>query len=590
MLNIACPKCYAEIALPESIQSGSSCPSCGLDLSKDELEMLQVLAAGISLSAWQYGNRFLEQVRKAGKVETHYSIEPIQALTYLASVIGAGILGNAAYDVIKNRCLAALRALRRTQSLKDSEWGESDDLVFEKLTSLAKGYIDHRRSPFVASTELATVFNILEFEEPSRFLTASEIDTLIQLLSKYERLRLREAQTYRHDNIDYLGMLHALRTGHSEQIFRFVEKRAFAQIAEEVRFALADRDIDRVHEINGQALTGFLGKWQRELGIVFELIENSILAVRNQHGPEVRITVRGSTVVVQDNGPGMTYLEMFRYFLQPDVSGWQHLGILQADQTYERCGLGVTGGLMWCESLIVESQKKGAERCGLELTIRGLTDIALCARESDSHWRRDHGTTIAIELCLHPRDVWRENGMSYRQLWDTPVGQVESLVKESIKDLCSMVDDSVAVLLNNERINSVANRGVGPFRVVAGGFVGKALENKQGADIDVYSAPSPLIRAEPEWERPERNLRCWIELYQNGLFVSRTWLQRLIEMRDLVVTPFQAHRLTGFVLRCFLPSDIPLSVGKSGLPADQPNTARIATAIINLISADRRPE
>lgn len=95
---------------------------------------------------------------------------------------------------LKNRCFAALRALRQKQSLKDSEWGTTDELVFEKLTYLAKGYIEHRRSPFLASTELATVFNTIEFEEPSRFLTASEVDTLIQLFVKYEQLRSEEVQ------------------------------------------------------------------------------------------------------------------------------------------------------------------------------------------------------------------------------------------------------------------------------------------------------------------------------------------------------------------------------------------------------------
>jgi len=588
-LNIACPNCFAEIALPASIHAGLSCPACALALSKHELEMLHALAAGVSFFAWQYGNRFLAQVRQTGKVETHYKLEPIQVLTYLASVIAAGILGNAAYDIIKNRCLAALRAVRRSQSLKDSEWGETDDLVFEKLTYLAKGYVDHRRSPFFSSTELGTVFNVIEFEEPSRFLTASEIDALVQLFTKYERLRLKEAQADRSDNIDYLGMLHALRTGYSKQIFSFVEMRAFAQIADEVRHALSDRDIDKVHEINSHALTGFLGKWQRHLGMLFELIENSILAVRNQHEPEVHITVRGSTVVVQDNGPGMTSREMFQYLLQPDVSGWQHLGVLQHDQTYDRCGLGVTGGLMWCESLIVDSQKDGAERCSLELTIRNLTDIALCARESKGHSGWIHGTRVAINLCLHPRDVWREDGPNYRELWNMPVGEVESFVIEAIKDFSCMVDDSVTVLLNNDRVNSVANRGVGPLDVVVGGFEGKAFKDHQSVHIDVYSAPTPMIRAEPNWEQIERDLRCWIELYQNGLLISRTWLQQLIDSRDLVVTPFQAHRLTGFVLRCFLPCNLPLSVGKSGLPADLPNTARIASAIISLISPERRP-
>ncbi len=302
----------------------------------------------------------------------------------------------------------------------------------------------------------------------------------------------------------------------------FAQKRAFAQIAEEVLCLLAGCDIEYVHNKSSQDLTGSFGKWQRHLGIVFELIENSILATRNQRSPEIEITVRGGTVVIQDNGPGMTHRELFRYFLQPDASGWQDLGILQLDQTYVRCGLGVTGGLMWCESLVVESKKVGHTPCGLALTIRNLTDITLCPREPDTTSRRPYGTRIAVDLCLTPRAVWPQDGMEYRKIWDIPVGQVESLVELSIKDVCSMVDDSVAIMLNGDRINSVGNRGAGPFVAVARGLAGEAYKDKQDVHLTVYSAPSRGGRGETTWWEPERKLECWLELYQNGLLISCT--------------------------------------------------------------------
>jgi hypothetical protein len=134
---IACPNCLEPVKLNSNV-----CSYCGVDLNISDLEKIDYAAHNIHYWAWQYGKNFYDEYKKTGKIESRYFITPLEILSYLASIVAAGIIGNVAYDLVKTAALKAIRKLRskhETASIFQNDETDEDNL--EILNKLAKAYV-----------------------------------------------------------------------------------------------------------------------------------------------------------------------------------------------------------------------------------------------------------------------------------------------------------------------------------------------------------------------------------------------------------------------------------------------------------------
>lgn len=181
--TIACPRCLGMVE-PESRE----CRECLAVLTDSDRRNLAIAAHGIYYWSWQYGIAFNREYEASGRVESRFALFPMDILSYLASVIAAGVIGNFAYDAVKT---VALRAISRLRSRRETAAvinpNQSDEQNLQLLMSIAQAYVEHNQTPFAKESKYATLFSTIEFSEPGEFLAPELLVELEEIYSKHAK-------------------------------------------------------------------------------------------------------------------------------------------------------------------------------------------------------------------------------------------------------------------------------------------------------------------------------------------------------------------------------------------------------------------
>lgn len=182
-ITIACPHCLG-IVEPESLE----CNECHAVLSDSERRNLAIAARGIYHWSWQYGIAFNSEYEESGRIQSRYAICPMDVLSYLASIIAAGVIGNFAYDVLKTlalRTIARLKSHPETATVIDPHL--SDEQNLQLLVEIAQAYVEHHQTPFAKQNKYATVFLTIEFSELGQFIAPELLVELEEIYSRHAK-------------------------------------------------------------------------------------------------------------------------------------------------------------------------------------------------------------------------------------------------------------------------------------------------------------------------------------------------------------------------------------------------------------------
>lgn len=603
IINIACPKCLSPMAItvikdknnwahrPVTLYEDyqkvehfghTTCKACGLPLTSEQCKRLVEASTEVSYWAWQYGKAFWDELREKGTIRERYILEAAEVLTYLASVIGAAIIGNASYDAAKSLCLRIIKRLKDKRALPEEITGESEEETFDSLYALAEAFLHYQESPFGQPQGLEKVFRTLRYGEPSRFIHEDRLHALLGIFKKYNTAHVFQLEALTRDNVDFL-LLVLLIENHikgdevldllaarrpqkaSQQLHRYLTQARYldestmrSEREERLRF-LHERAEERLRNVPAD---------DRDLSFILEVIENAILAVDNLNDATVSIDIKGNSVSVADNGVGMSYRDIFYFYLYPHESGWFSLGHLKPEEHYEHGGFGLKRNLLSCDELIVESRSIAGNYAHVALSFGDGPEAFLWFPEETNQLFQNRGTKVSLQLSIGPR--WP--AFSRCGLWKWTHQEIEEYIKSNVSKYCKMVDDRVQIFLNGSRLNTSSNRGNGPYRILLDKFP-ERLDELKDIPIDVYWADSSI----------ERDRNCLYEIYHNGLYVGSDDLFRRLREAEVDIESVVLHKLNKKIIRFFLPPTVHLAWGKSTLPSYEINEGYLAKKLIELV-------
>ena len=307
----------------------------------------------------------------------------------------------------------------------------------------------------------------------------------------------------------------------AKQIFDLLAQRNFEQ-AFGLLTDIGNWDPKRIPEAANGELVGHVYRNHRRLGIVFELIENSLIAVSKVNSPEIAIEVVGRRLSVKDNGVGMDVPTLFQYFFMPGESGWLEQGY---DLEKENTGTGITCGLMWLDQLQVESRTEDGDSCWAELEINDWSRMNLSvADETITIKHHTCGTTAQVLFCNRQRSSW-DTGANLEAFRGMSDSEIEQKLIEEVEQICRFVGDEVLITLNGRAINGQSTRGAGPTHITVAEFP-EYFSHMKNIGIEVYA--DSFLRPTRELTYEEQPVfRCSIELYRRDLFVcedSMRWV------------------------------------------------------------------
>jgi hypothetical protein len=579
-LSIACPSCLGLIEL-----NSKECKECGVVLTDDERLYLSMASEGVYYFGWQYGIPFYYEYQETGQIKSRFCLTPNEILSYLASVIAAGVIGNFTYDLIKG---SAFRVLKKLQSKKEINFvidpNKSEEQQFDLLFKLAEGYIEYKKTPFpVLNRELSEVFSTIEQNEPGKFLSPGLIVELKKIYFKYsktiseEETREIEEKKRNRNKLDYLKFVYIMRLNLlgkdvSNEIIRYLAEEEY-ELASSLLEKKTDFNTDEVYQyLNGPSLD----RITRPINVILELIENSILALQNTPDAKLTINISGKRVSIEDNGPGMSPETVFDHLLIPWHVGWVKNGILTDCETFHRIGVGFTASLIWCNRVIVETKAKDFKPISVELAINNENDMKLFGHQSDVT-KMGTGTRIKVELSQPFRTRWYAVGPGCKINWHQD--NFDLTLVGLIRSYCRLVNKRIAIIVNGEIINDEKRRGFGP-KVVSFKLNEKLYRNK--LSIPIYVMPITEEKNDLDYYGGRTSydgFKCIFEFYQNGLFLFHHSLE-YSEKRNL--SEYQKSRLNNFIIRVFLPGHFMLLNSKLGLP--YMSEAYIIEQVLDLVS------
>ncbi|OHD18802.1 MAG: hypothetical protein A2086_03250 [Spirochaetes bacterium GWD1_27_9] len=570
--SIACPRCLEEIT-----QNTKICPKCRLVLSDKDISILAITAEGISLWAWEYGIPFYNEYKETGKIVTRFCLEPLGILSYLASVVAAGVIGNLAYDLIKEAAIRIIKKIRnhpKTTIVIDPK--KSDEENLKILFKLTKMYVDYYKTPFGIDGEFAKVFSIIELSEPGKFLSPGLLLKLEKIYSESD-LQSLTSSTLETQKLDYLTYVYSM-THHVEENDKVLKYLSTSQFTEANNLLSKGKDGQaRLAKEGTTLLHGVYNvsrdRYTRGMNFAVELIENSIMALQHIPNARLSINIAGNECTIEDNGPGMSPYILFDVLLLPEREGWIKYGILKENEvSSSSTGVGFVTSLLWCDKVIVESKAAETEMIAIEILIKNMNDIQLF-RRPNSGLKLNQGTKIYLHLCEPPRMHSFSTGPISK------VGYQEDLAKSLImliRSYCGLVENRIAVYLNGELVNDEHKRGIGPNQVSVK-FSERFREmdnfiNKDLLDIPIYFAQLPestnMIDYYSQNIYDHKGFKAVVEYYHYGLFQFYTILSDQTEIagHKIEISDYQKYRLNHLIIRVFLPGHFPLLIGRQGLP------------------------
>jgi len=537
-------------------------------------------AEGISLWAWKYGVPFYEEYKETGQIRTRFYPEPLEILSYLASVVAAGVIGNVAYDLIKGAATRALQKLRshpKVDIVVDPK--KSDEENLKLLFQLARMYVDYYKTPFGIDGEFAKVFSTIKLSEPGKFLGLGLVLELERIYSESASKSLT-ASVPETQQLDYLTYVYSM----TQNVLRNEEQNQVLECLATGQQTLASNLLAKGKD--GQARLAKAGttllhgvfhasrdRYTRGMNFAVELIENSIMALQHIPNAVLSINVSGNECTIEDNGPGMSPYALFDVLLLPEREGWIKYGILKEDEVSpSSTGVGFITSLPWCDKVIVETKASEAEPITIEIIIKNVDDIQLFRRPGLVP-RLNQGTKIYLQLCEPSRMPSFGTGPISK------VGYHEDLSTRLImliQSYCGLVDNRIAVYLNGERVNNEPKRGVGPYQVSVKlserfGELDKFIP-KDLLEIPIYFAPFPQSLDKIDYYSRSTDyyskFESVVEFYHYGLFQYYTYFSNQIAIagEKIEISEYQKRRLDHRIIRVFLPGCFPLLLGRQGLP------------------------
>ncbi len=386
-------------------------------------------------------------------------------------------------------------------------------------------------------------------------------------------------------SIDYLQMVEAVTGSHMSgqdamnRIVRPLSQNNHAEARAEIAQAAQGVDLERARA----SLSGMSrDRAGRACNLLFELVENAVLAVSNTDDAEVRIDVSGRRLTVQDNGPGMTASAVFDALLIPGHSGWFKYGLLQKGQTYDREGMGFTLALLWGRRISVDTCVKGGGRTVLHFVVDEAHDISFSSWVESGYGGRI-GTTVTIELRDPLPRTYSTGPASKIYLWQHG-DDIDNALRWLVHSYCAFVNPRIRVFLDGRTVNQGNVPGDGPQ------VVRLVLADHLSCNVGIpfFTATISDTEGHPDHYTGRNHGFQWIvEFYQNGLFLFFDYLPDANSLSCLYtekingLSDFQKTRLNDRIMRVFLPAAFPLLIGRLGLPAMA--EARIIELIVDKV-------
>lgn len=638
-ISIACPKCLSPIdvavtkghhnlahhpivlyekdcANESSIGIHTSCKVCGLPLTHEQCGHLLEASTEVSYWGWQYGKAFLDELRSKGNIRERYLLESTEVLTYLSSVITAAIIGGVAYDTVKSFCIGIIKKLKESKASPQVINEQSEEMDFESLYSLADTYLHFKETPFGEPRDLEKVFHVLKYKEPSRFLRNNQLQELADIFGKYNPTHNFQMETSSSDHVDYLLLVWLIfnHIGRDEVLEHLINKQ-LKQATQRLMYHIKpgsnskerEERLSFLQKRGAERLTN-VPRDSRNLALVLEVIENAVLAIEDIDDAVLSLEIKGNCVTVIDNGVGMSYRDIFYYYLYPHKSGWFQLGHLKKERHYEHGGFGVKKNLLSCEELRIESKSVNDEYAHVALTIGSKHNSRLWFPEETRDLFPYRGTKVSLELSIGPQlpDFLRWG------LWQSSYQDIEDYIIETVSRYCRMVDDRIKVFLNGKRLNTLRNRGDGSYQIIVDEFP-ELLDNIRNVPVDIYWADcdkdiqrannaedttqeivndfpddaSPLLvdmfRSFSDRDEEKRQDFCLYEIYHNGLHVSTGDLFHLLREEGIVLKSSALRKLNHKTIRFFLPPVVKLVWEKGAIVSYKRNEAYLAKKMLELI-------